>query len=98
MTSRYASKDFWVDVADRAVSTTAQAAIGVLTAGVTGILQVDPIQLASVAGLAGAVSVLTSVAFRGRGETAPQPTPVVVNVTGTPDAPAIADAIRRDYR
>lgn len=69
MTSRYANKAFWIDVADRAIATTAQSAVGVLTAGVTGILQVDPLQLASVACLAGAVSLLTSVAFRGRGDT-----------------------------
>lgn len=90
MTSRYASKDFWIDVADRAISTTAQAAIGVLTAGVTGILQVDPIQLASVAGLAGAVSVLTSVAFRGRGE--PAPAVLTIESQTTDSTP------RRDYR
>lgn len=66
--SKYASKQFWLDTFDRAVATTAQAAVATLTAGVTGILQVDWVQLASVAGLAGAVSVLTSVAFRGNGE------------------------------
>lgn len=65
MNSKYASKQFWIDTADRAVATTAQAAVATLTAGVTGILQVDPVQLASVACLAGAVSVLTSIAFRG---------------------------------
>jgi hypothetical protein len=32
---------------------------------VTGILDVDWVQILSVAGLAGAVSVLTSIAFRG---------------------------------
>lgn len=63
--SKYASKRFWVDTLDRAVATTAQAAVGVLTAGVTGILEVDWVQGASVAGLAGAVSVLTSIALRG---------------------------------
>lgn len=63
--SKYASKVFWVDTFDRAVSTVAQAAVAVLTANVTGLLDVDWVQIASVAGLAGAVSVLTSVAFRG---------------------------------
>lgn len=63
--SKYASKDFWVDTFDRAVATVAQAAVAVLTANVTGLLDVDWVQILSVSGLAGAVSVLTSVAFRG---------------------------------
>lgn len=67
--SKYASRSFWIDTLDRAVATTAQAAIGVLTAGVTGLLEVDWVQGASVAGLAGLVSVLTSVALRGGKET-----------------------------
>ena len=65
MASKYADKQFWIDTADRAVATVAQAAVATLTAGVTGILEVDPVQVASVACLAGAVSVLTSIAFRG---------------------------------
>lgn len=64
--SKYASKAFWVDTFDRAVSTVAQAAVAVLTANVTGLLDVDWVQIASVSGLAGAVSILTSVAFRGK--------------------------------
>lgn len=67
MASKYLDKSFWVDTFDRAVSTVAQAAVAVLTANVTGLLDVDWVQIASVAGLAGAVSVLTSVAFRGKG-------------------------------
>lgn len=63
--SKYASKAFWVDAGDRAVATAAQAAVALLTAGVTGILDVDWPQVGSIAGLAAAVSVLTSVAFRG---------------------------------
>lgn len=65
--SKYASKTFWVDTFDRAVSTFAQAAVAVLTANVTGLLDVDWVQMGSVAGLAAGVSVLTSVAFRGAG-------------------------------
>ena len=64
--SRYADKRFWTDTFDRAVSTVAQAAVAALTADATGILDVDWAQIMSVAGLAGAVSVLTSVAFRGK--------------------------------
>lgn len=71
MASKYADRSFWVDVFDRAVSTVAQAAVAVLTANVTGLLDVDWVQIASVAGLAGAVSVLTSVAFRGKGDDTP---------------------------
>lgn len=69
MTSKYSDKSFWIDTFDRAVSTFAQAAVATLTAGATGILDVDWAQSASVAGLAAAVSVLTSVAFRGKGDT-----------------------------
>lgn len=68
MTSKYADRSFWVDVFDRAVSTVAQAGVAVLTANVTGLLDVDWVQIGSVAGLAGAVSVLTSIAFRGKTE------------------------------
>ncbi|MEI3845306.1 MULTISPECIES: holin [unclassified Microbacterium] len=71
--SKYANKAFWVDTFDRAVSTVAQSAVAVLTANVTGLLDVDWTQMASVAGLAGLVSVLTSVAFRGKGEETPTP-------------------------
>lgn len=63
--SKYANKRFWIDTFDRAVATVAQAAVGALTADVTGLIDVDVAGLLSVAGLAGAVSVLTSVAFRG---------------------------------
>lgn len=66
--SKYANKQFWIDTADRAVATVAQSGVAVLTANVTGLLDVDFAQLASIAGLAGAVSVLTSVAFRGTGQ------------------------------
>lgn len=66
--SKYAEKRFWIDVFDRAISTLAQAGVAVLTAGATGLLDVDWVQTVSVAGLAAAVSVLTSVAFRGQDE------------------------------
>lgn len=66
--SKFASGAFWVDTFDRAIATVAQAGIGVLTAGVTGLLDVDWVQGASVAGLAGLVSVLTSIALRNTDE------------------------------
>lgn len=65
MPSKYANKQFWIDATDRVVATIAQAAVATLTANVTGILDVDFVQIASVSGLAGLVSLLTSVAFRG---------------------------------
>ena len=70
--SKYADRKFWTDTTDRAVSTIAQTAVATLTAGATGLRDVDWLAVASVAGLAGVVSVLTSVAFRGRGETVPE--------------------------
>lgn len=66
--SKYASKQFWTDTADRVIATTAQAAVAVLTANSTGLLDVDFLEVASVSGLAGAVALLTSVAFRGGAE------------------------------
>jgi len=74
MASKYANKQFWVDTLDRAVATVAQTGVATLTAGVTGILEVDWVTIGSVAGLAGAVSVLTSIAFRG----SPAPEPAVL--------------------
>lgn len=64
--SKYASKQFWVTTLDRAVSTFAQGAIGALTAEVTGLINIDWVGVGSVAGLAALVSVLQSVAFRGK--------------------------------
>lgn len=55
------TKHFWVDSLERAVKTFAQAAVALLTAGATGLLDVDWTQIASVAGLAAVVSVLTSI-------------------------------------
>lgn len=52
---------FWKAAAERALKTTAQAAVAFLAVGVTGILEVDWVQLGSVAVLAGVISVLTSV-------------------------------------
>ena len=63
--SKYADKTFWTDTADRAISTMAQTAVATLTANATGIIGLDWMQLASVVGLAGAVSILQAVAFRG---------------------------------
>lgn len=69
MASKYSDKQFWIDVFDRAVATVAQAAVGALTAEVTGLIDVDWVGVGSIAGLAGLVSVLTTIAFRGNGGT-----------------------------
>ena len=63
--SKYAEKRFWIDTGDRMVATFAQAGVATLGAGVTGILEVDWEQMLSVSLLAAAVSLLTSIAFRG---------------------------------
>ena len=53
--SKYAEKRFWIDTFDRAISTFAQAGVAVLTAGATGLLDVDWQQALSVSGLAATV-------------------------------------------
>ncbi|MBT2485823.1 MULTISPECIES: holin [unclassified Microbacterium] len=64
--SKYANKQFWIDTFDRAVATFSQAAVAALTAdAIPGLLDMDLTAVLSVSGLAAAVSVLTSVAFRG---------------------------------
>lgn len=64
--SKYASKTFWIDTFDRVVATTAQAAVGAMTAGYAGILDLNFGEVGSIAGLAGLTALLTSVAFRGK--------------------------------
>lgn len=68
MTSKYADKKFWVDTADRAIATFAQSLAGALGIDQTGILDLDWSQSLSIAGAITLASILTSVAFRGRGE------------------------------
>lgn len=55
------TKQFWLATIERAIKTAAQAAVAILTAGMTGLLDVDWVQLASVSGLAAVVSLLTSI-------------------------------------
>ena len=63
--SKYASKRFWIDTADRAVATFAQGSLGAITADTIGLTDLDLTAVASIGGLAALVSVLSSVAFRG---------------------------------
>ncbi len=62
------TKHFWLDAGERAVKTFAQASVALLTAGGVGLIGIDWLEVASVAGLAALVSVLTSVASTGRGD------------------------------
>lgn len=63
---------------ERAVKTTAQAAVALLAANATGLLMVDWVQLGSVAGLAGLMSVLTSIGSAPFGGDGPSLTRVEV--------------------
>lgn len=56
-----ASSKFYIAAGERALKTAGQTAVAFLTADVAGILEVDPIQAASVVGLAVVVSVATSL-------------------------------------
>lgn len=66
--SKFASKEFWVGTFDRAVSTFAQTALGSIVVGTTGLLSLDWVGVASIAGAATLASVLQSIAFRGAPE------------------------------
>lgn len=73
----YTTAAFWKGAAERAVKTFAQALLGVLTGGATGILDVDWLAALSVAVLATVVSLLTSIS-----------TPDFTAGAPTPEAPA----------
>lgn len=56
------SKQFWIDAVERAVKTFAQVAVAtVVASNVIGLVDLDYGNIASVAGLAAVLSVLTSV-------------------------------------
>jgi len=58
---------FWKDAAERAIRTAAQSLIALTATDISGVLEVDFTQSASVAALAALTSVLMSVAATGRG-------------------------------
>lgn len=60
---------FWKDTAERAVRTAAQALLALWGTQITGILEVDWTQAASVTALAAATSVLMSLVGSGIGDT-----------------------------
>lgn len=60
------SKTWWKDTADRVVSTIAQSAIATLSIGLTGLLDIDPIAVLSIAGLAGLISLLKAIALTNK--------------------------------
>lgn len=61
------TKQFWVDAAERAIRTFAQALIAILGAGAVNILTVDWVQALSVGAGAAILSILTSIASSGFG-------------------------------
>ena len=59
------SKAFWLGTTERAIKTFAQSAVALITADYSNLLEVDIVTVASVAGLAALVSVLTRIAGAG---------------------------------
>lgn len=59
-------KDFWIDTLERAIRTACQAALSAGIVGGVGLFQVDWLNVAGVALVAGVASVLTSVASSGK--------------------------------
>lgn len=56
------SRTFWIDLADRSISTAAQAALGLVTAAGFNLLHPDPIAAAAVIGTAAIISILKALA------------------------------------
>ena len=70
--STYTAPHFWKATAERAIKTTAQVLLGLLTADhLIGILDVEWTQVGSVAALAALLSVLTSIASAQVGKGGP---------------------------
>lgn len=56
------NKEWWMAAATRALKTVCQTAVALLGTNAAGILDVDWLTVLSVAGLAGIISILTSIA------------------------------------
>jgi len=65
--SALTTRTFWADAIERSVKTIAQAMIAQLGAGAFGLLDVNYVTLLSVSGLAGLISLLTSIASSSTG-------------------------------
>lgn len=79
------TKEFWVDVLERAIRTACQAALSAGVVGGVGLFDVDWLNVGSIALVAAIASVLTSIASSGRTDSispASFVSPVEVNVTG----------------
>ncbi|QDK70356.1 holin [Lactococcus protaetiae] len=61
-------KTFFKDMSERAIKTFAQAAIGALGAGATGLIGIDWANILSIAGFATLISILTSIASLNIGD------------------------------
>ena len=59
---------FWKDAGERAIRTAAQALLALWATDISGVLEVDFTQSASVAALAALTSVLMSIAATNRGD------------------------------
>jgi glyoxylate carboligase len=64
-------RTFWVQTAERSLKTVAQAAAALLVGNGVGLLDADWISVMSVAGMAGVVSVLTSIGSGYVGDDSP---------------------------
>ena len=67
---KWATGSFWSDAFERAVRTAAQVAVAALGVGSTGIFAIDWAAIASLAGGAAVLSLLTSLAAGGTGDPA----------------------------
>lgn len=76
--SIYATGAFWSATAERAVKTVAQTGAALLVGNGVGLLDIDWAQVGSVSGLAGVVSVLTSIASAKIGGDGPSVGPEVI--------------------
>lgn len=76
--SIYATSAFWAATAERAVKTVAQTGAALLVGNGVGLVDIDWAQVGSVSGLAGVVSVLTSIASAKIGGDGPSVGPEVV--------------------
>lgn len=65
------TRSFFKDTAERAIKTVAQSAAALLVGNGVGVLDVDWVGVASVAGLAGVVSLLTSIGSGYVGDDSP---------------------------